>query len=263
MTVNVALPANSLPESKLTWHERVAVQLRKDGVTLCLNSELVPVARIKGDGFRSEWAVDDQRFMDLIITTCLSEPDLAKWTPFDMRVLPAILREEARRGGRSLTEVEADKTGNDVVVQLVLAFMDDKSEYNGKTADLHDCLRNLDALMRPFAPKPLTAFLHVFSRQVNARAIALAGWGVQALIWHEDDGSHVALRRLPSFHRVGGACGAPDGTDGSHDQSSVLPSAVTGVWGRGSAPADGTDGRKRFDADVPTSEHQNLEGGAA
>lgn len=263
MSTTNAPAKNSPPAEERSWQEKVVARLKDDGTEFALNSELVPIARIKEGGFQTEWEIDSQRFMDFLIATCIFNEETKVWKPFEMQVLLALLREDCRRGGRSLTEVEAKKVEADPIVQTLLSLMETHEDYFNLTAKLLDKLKEIECLRGSFSSKAITCFVSAFGSQLRRLAPALAGLGIEVTFSHRETGSHVRLRRLENFSFLGGVSAKPDDADGGFGMSSEWSSVVNSVLGRSLAPADGTDGETRIDGDVESTSAIDVEGGAA
>lgn len=254
---------NSPRETDLSWQEKVVSRLRSEGVEFALNSELIPIARIKDDGFRTEWEIDSQRFMDYLVATCMFDPDTKVWNAYDMRVLTSLLREDCRRGGRSVTEVEVTRIESDPIVQAILSLMDEQPEFEDLTSELLSSLKSIEGRYGFFSSKTITGFVSAFGCQLRRLIPVLAGYGVAISFEHRESGSWVKVRRLPTFAPLGVVRHEADAADGVIDASSEEPSVVTSVLGRGLVPTDGTDGKTRFDADPSVAGQNVTEGGAA
>ena len=104
------------------WTE-IYTQLQEDKVEFFLNTQLEPTVRIPTDGFQTEWPVDSLRFQDLLVSMFYEISNGGILKSSDRDFLMAQIREECRKGGRELTEPEAAKTDEDVIVQTVVALM--------------------------------------------------------------------------------------------------------------------------------------------
>jgi hypothetical protein len=263
MTKKTASPTNSTDEDGHSWPELVRSRLRSDGVEFAVNSELVPIARITDDGFRTEWEINSERFMDYLIATCMFDSELNVWTSNDMSVVTALLREDCRRGGRSVTEVEVRKIESDPIVQTLLSYMEGQDEFFHLTGTLLMKLKEIEGQHSFFSSKSITGFVSAFGCQLRRLIPVLRAYGIEVTFVHREDGSHVRLRRLATFAPLGVVHHEADAADGMIDASSEEPSVVTAVLGRSLVPTDGTDGKTRVDADPVLAEQDGTEGGAA
>lgn len=225
------------------WKE-IYTQLQEDKVQFFLNTELEPTVRIPTDGFRTEWPVDSQRFQDLLVSMFFEiTEEILKSTDRDF--LMAQIREECRKGGRELTEPEAEKTDEDVIVQTVVTLMNRMETFSGLTGLLSKELKKiLDANFLSFS-EGIPTFTNIFSRKLNRLIPVLRGYGVEVVMEHKESGSHCTLTRMESFQKEP----LPEEIvpDGSTNQSSAKSSGATPKSGAGLPPADDADGEYRAD----------------
>jgi len=231
------------------WTE-IYKQLQEDNVQFFLNTELEPTVRIPTDGFRTEWPVDSQRFQDLLVSMFyeISE-EILKSTDRDF--LTAQIREECRKGGRELTEPEAAKTDEDVIVQTVVTLMNRVETFSGLTGLLSKELKKIQDANFLSSSEGIPAFTNIFSRKLNRRIPVLRGYGVDVVVEHKESGSHCTLKRMDSFQNEP----LPEEIvpDGSTNQSSAKSSGATPKTGAGLPPTDDADGEYRADPPKMTS----------
>ncbi len=232
------------------WKE-IYTQLQEDKVQFFLNTELEPTVRIPTDGFRTEWPVDSQRFQDLLVSMFFEiTEEILKSTDRDF--LMAQIREECRKGGRELTEPEAAKTDEDVIVQTVVALMNRVEMYSGLTGVLCKELKKIQDANALSYSDGIPTFTNIFSRKLNRLIPVLRGYGVDVSMEHKESGSHCTLKRMELFQIEP----LPEEilTDGSNHQSSGKPSGATSNTGKGLPTPDGTDGDERTDPPQLTEE---------
>ena len=240
------------------WTE-IYTQLQVDKVEFFLNTQLEPTVRIPSDGFQTEWPVDSLRFQDLLVSMFyeISKGGILKSTDRDF--LMAQIREECRKGGRELTEPEAEKTDEDVIVQTVVALMNRKSKFSDQTGVLCKELKEIQTANSLSHSEAIPTFTNIFSRKLNRLIPVLRGYGVEVVMEHKESGSHCTLTRMESFQKEP----LPEEVvpDGSPDESSGEPSVATPKAGAGLPLPDDADGK--FRADPPkglngTSEPKSL-----
>lgn len=244
-------------KTKSTPLTDVIAQLVKDGVEFFLNSQLSPTVLIPDDAFQKEWPADSQRVQDLltkvhyeICNKAKSEVESTEPVPLlrstEREFLLSMIREECRDGGRRLTEVEAEETDQDPIVQAVLFHMNATKEIKGRTSVLLGTLRQYQNEGKVSQAEEIPVFANIFSRRLKRLIPTLRGYGVEITIDHQEDGSHCTMRRLESFQSE------PDATDATADdkgsESSGQSSGATPKKGSNLQRADGADGENRFDS---------------
>ena len=239
------------------WTE-IYTQLLEDNVEFFLNTQLEPTVRIPTDGFQTEWPVDSQRFQDLLVSM-FYEKSKGILKSSDRDFLMAQIREECRKGGRELTEPEAEKTDEDVIVQTVVALMNREPKFSDQTGVLCKKLREIQTANSLTHSEGIPIFTNIFSRKLNRLIPVLRGYGVEVVMEHRESGSYCTLTRMESFQKEP----LPEEVvpDGSNNESSAESSGVTPRTGTGLPLADDADGE--FRADPPrglngTSEPKSL-----
>ena len=230
------------------WTE-IYTQLEEDKVEFFLNTQLEPTVRIPTDGFQTEWPVDSLRFQDLLVSMFyeISQGGILKSSDRDF--LMAQIREECRKGGRELTEPEAAKTDEDVIVQTVVALMNREPKFSDQTGVLSKKLQAIQTASSLSHSEGIPTFTNIFSRKLNRLIPVLRGYGVEVVMEHKESGSHCILTRMESFQKEP----LPEEIvpDGSTNESSAEPSGATHRTGTGLPLADDADGG--FRADPPKS----------
>jgi hypothetical protein len=115
--------------------------------------------------------------------------------------LLAQIREECRRGGRRLTEVESKETDDDVIVQGIMALMNEQAKFSGRTVSLLKQLRAIQSNGNISFAEEIPIFTNIFSRKLNRLIPVLRGYGIDVEMEHKEDGSHCSLTRLDSFKK--------------------------------------------------------------
>ena len=234
-------------ERKKVKRTRLIEQLRKDGMLFGVNTLNVPTVLIPDDQFQTNWPADSQRVADLLYAVYFDLND---------EILPAAerdfilsqIREECRAGGRWFGETEAEQTERDVIVQAVMCFMNERTEFDGLTAGLLGQLRSLQLNNKIAQHEEIPAFTNIFSRRFRRLIPVLKGYGVEASLRHEEDGSYCKLVRLGTFQREPDSATTLARTaDDENHQSSGQPSGGTTKKGKDFRKADAADGEPRFD----------------
>lgn len=196
---------------------RVIEDLKNSGVQFFVNTLTEPVVFLPDSPFQQYWKADDDRVRSHLSAAYhdLSKGDYLKHGERDM-VLD-LLKAECYKGGRRLTEIEGPQTENDPIVQALIVFASETESFDGMTSLLLDKLREHSVQNRIQSDQDFPILTNIFSRRLNRLVPALRGLGIEVTIWHEEDGSHTKLQRLPNFRRE---------PDASTRQSSVEPSVA-------------------------------------
>jgi hypothetical protein len=151
------------PEKK--WAKLVE-QFSEEKLEFFLDTELIPTVKIPGDNFQQDWAVDSLRFNDFIVTRAF---ELYGAIPksSEMDFLLSLFREECRVGGRRVSQEQEATIDKDVIVQGVVCVMNEKSEFNDKTAVLLTDLITKQAEGKFSKQETLPPFTNIFSRKLN------------------------------------------------------------------------------------------------
>lgn len=210
-----------------------------------VNSDLEPMLHLPNDGFQQEWPVNSQRVQDLLVSLYFEVSPGEMLKSFDKEFLLSQIREEFRKGGRRLTEVEAAQSEMDPIVQAILVLMNGQAKFSDRTFQLVKRLREIQSAGSISLAAEIPAFTNVFVRQLNRLIPVLRGYGVEVLLVHREDGSYCTLTRLESFQKE------PTATEMRTDDSSVVSSAASSVLnlraGEKLPLPDDTDGEIRFD----------------
>jgi hypothetical protein len=243
--------------AKSTQLTDVIAQLVQDGVEFFLNSQLHPTVLIPDDAFQKEWPADGQRVQDLLTKVHyeISKDAMTKIGPTEpvpllrsteREFLLSMIREECRLGGRRLTEVEAEETDQDPIVQALLYHLNDNEGFEGRTSALLGTLRKYQLENKVSQAEEIPVFANIFSRRLKRLIPTLRGYGVEIAIEHQEAGSYCTMKRLESFRREQDATDAT--ADGNVSESSGQSSGATPKKGSNLQRADGTDGENRFDS---------------
>jgi hypothetical protein len=233
-------------ETRLT---NLVTQLRDDGCEFFLNSQLVPTVKIPDDAFQTEWPVDSQRVQDLLVSIHYEITYGQLLRSVERDFLLSQLREECRKGGRRFTEVEADETDKNVIVQGILCLMNKKDLFDDRTVVLLQTMTQFQSTGAIPVDGGIPVFANIFSRKLKRLIPVMKGYGVEMSLRHKEDGSYCTIRRLDSFAFEPDARDfQPLATDDSKDESSGESSVR--IIGKGSdlQAADGSDGNIRFDS---------------
>ena len=234
-------------ERKKVKRTKLIEQLRQDGMQFGVNTLNVPTVLIPEDQFQTNWPADSQRVTDLLY---------AVYYELNDEILPAVerdfiltqIREECRDGGRWFGETEAEQTERNVIVQAIMCHMNERAAYDGLTAGLLGLLRALQETNKIAQHEEIPAFTNIFSRRLRRLIPVLKGYGVEASLRHEEDGSYCSLKRLPGFQREpDSATTLAKPADDASRQSSGQSSGGTATKGKEFRKADGADGETRFD----------------
>jgi hypothetical protein len=227
-------------------------QMKADGCEFFLNSRLKPTVKIPDDEFQTEWATDDQRVQDLLVSLHYElTGELLKSPERDF--LLTQLREECRKGGRRFSEIEADETEKDVIVQAILCLMNRNIAFRGPMVLLQKRLGDLQATGALHYTGDIPVFTNIFSRRLRRLIPALKGYGVSVSIEHKEDGSHCTLDCLETFQSE--PTMAVTQADDIQAEASASSSDVTVRKGKDLPPTDDSDGENRVDP--PISRTQN------
>jgi hypothetical protein len=238
------------------WPE-LFTQLREDRTEFFMNSQLEPTLLIPGDGFRQEWPVDSQRVQDLL-TTMYYELTTSILKSTERELLLSLMREECRRGGRRLTEDEAESTEQDVIVQGIVALVnaaalakkagdsDINPVFNGRTANLQELLTGLRKKGQISAHEEIPIFTNIFARKLNRLIPVLRGYGIEVAMEHKEDGSYVSVNKLETFQPE--MPGEDAKADASGKPSSGESSVGRSNSGSDYEQADDADAEKRYEA---------------
>lgn len=244
---------------KSRWTE-IYTQLQDDKIDFFLNTQLEPTVLIPSDGFQTEWPVDSQRFQDLLISIYFEITEGKLLPNVEREFLLAQIREECRRGGRHLTEVEAQETDKDAIVQAILSLMNRQEEFVGQTIVLVKELRGIQ-LRAVGSSESIPIFTNIFSRRLNRLIPVLRGYGVEVVMEHKESGSHCTLRKLASFQKEPTDLAAA--TDDFTTESSAESSGVTSRIGADLPPPDDADGGFRGDPPKSTNGASELKNSAS
>jgi len=225
--------------------QKVFVTLQEDGVEFFVNSDLEPMLHLPNDGFQQEWPVNSQRVQDLLVSMHfeVSGGDMLK--PFEKDFLLSQIREECRKGGRRLTEVEAVQSEMNPIIQAILVLMNGQAKFSDRTFQLVKRLRDIQAAGTISLAEEISTFTNAFVRQLNRLIPVLRGYGVEVCLVHREDGSHCTLTRLESFQMEPTATEMR--TDGPSAISSAASSVLTPSSGTELPMTDDTDGEIRID----------------
>jgi hypothetical protein len=141
------------------------------------------------------------------------------------------------RGGRELTEPEAAKTDEDVIVQTVVTLINRAETFSGLTGLLSKELKKIQDADFLSSSEGIPTFTNIFSRKLNRPIPVLRGYGVDVVMEHKESGSHCTLKWMGAFQKEP----LPEEIvpDGSTNQSSAKSSGATPKSGAGLPPADG------------------------
>lgn len=227
-----------------SWN-KIFKQLQEDNIEFFLNTDLEPTVLIPTDGYQKEWPVNSERFQDQLVSVFyeISGGEILRASERDF--VTTQIRLECHKGGRQLTASEAEKTDQDVIVQAILALMNELKEFSGQTAVLVSRLRKIQAEEKISSAGEIPIFTNIFSRKLNRLIPVLRGYGIEVVMEHKDSGSHCTLKRLDSFQNEPSIDDAV--YEGSTSQSSAQPSGVKPCTGRQIQTSDGTDGEMRYE----------------
>ena len=190
---------NQQPKRRDARWADIYMKLQEDKVEYFLSTQLEPTVLIPSDGFQTEWPVDSQRFQDLLISLFYEISDGQILRVNDREFLMAQIREECRKGGRRLTEAEAEETDEDVIVQTIVILMNQESSFADQTAELS---KKLKAIRKANSlPDSIPTFTNIFSRKLNRLIPVLRGYGVEVVMEHRESGSHCTLTQMESFQK--------------------------------------------------------------
>lgn len=250
---------NATPPVEPSWN-LVFKQLQEDKVEYFLSTQLEPTVLIPTDSFQTEWPVDSQRFQDLLISLFYEISNGKILRVNDREFLMAQIREECRKGGRRLTDTEAEVTDEDAIVQTIVVLMNQQVTFSDQTAVLATKLRKIQAQDLLSSSHGIPTFTNIFSRKLGRLIPVLRGYHIEVVMEHRETGSHCTLTRLPGFQNEPTEDVIPDG---SASQSSGQSSGATPNAGKGLPPADGADGTFRVDAPKSSSDFNDTKTVAA
>jgi len=237
----------------------VVLQLLDEKVEFFLDSTLEPTIRVPDDGFQQEWPADSQRVHDLLNAIYYDATKGTILKSAQREFLLSQIREECRKGGRRLSDIEVEQTDNDVIVQGLLHFMNTHDEFNDLTAVLLGLLRKAQIEGKFSQREEIPVFTNIFSRRLRRLIPVLRGYGIEVSIEHKESGSHCKVVRLESFSvEPDASLLAPVETDDSQHKSSGESSGASPRKGRDLQTADGADGETRIDSPADKSGTQSV-----
>lgn len=239
--------ADKKGEKREVRRSKLIQQLREEEVQFFLNSILEPTVHIPGDAYQKDWPADSQRVCDFV-TAAYYDQNGTILASAEREFILSQIREECRAGGRRSSETEAPQTDKDVIVQGVLYVMNERAEFDDLTSVLVGLLRTIQLNGKTAQHEEIPAFTNIFTRRFRRLIPVLRGYGVEATMRHQEDGSYSRLVRLPTFQKEpDSATTLAKPADGESRQSSGSPSGETAKRGKDFEKADGADGENRFD----------------
>lgn len=219
-------------------------RLRENGVEFFVNSRGEPTVAIPDDPWQKDWPVDSQRFRDYVVSVFFEVND-ALPKPEETAFLCGQVREDCRKGGRRLSDVEVLATESEPIVQAIVHFMNGREKFRDRTVELLQKLREIQQLAVIDQGNEITSFVNLFSRQLKRLTPAFRGLGLEVELSHKEDGSYCTITRLPTFQLEADLAIDPDGLG---ETSSGKSSAVSTKKVRGLPRPDGADGNIRLDS---------------
>lgn len=208
------------------------------GVQFLVNTKNEPVVFLPDTPFQQYWPAGHDRVESYLAVSYHDLSGGGYLKAGELAAIVALLKDECYKGGRRMTDIESPETEKDPIVQAVLYFMNGVELFDGMTATLLSKLNEPDIMRKVRGAEDFPILTNIFSRRLNRLTPILRGLGMELKLWHEEDGSHCRLKRLPNFVIE---------ADALIRQSSVEPSVAGSLTGKDFRPADGTDGTERFD----------------
>ncbi|MFN4259534.1 MAG: hypothetical protein ACK4RK_09560 [Gemmataceae bacterium] len=236
--VNGEASGKQKPQPKTVPLQEVIAEVVRVGVHFLVNTKNEPVVFLPDTPFQQYWPAGHDRVESYLaaIYHDLSHGGYLKSA--EQAAVVALLKDACYKGGRRFTELESPEAEKEPIIQALLYFVNNVESFDGMTATLLSKLNEPDIMRKVRGIEDFPILTNIFSRRLNRLTPVLRGLGIEVSIWHEEDGSHCTLKRLPNFVKE---------TDALTRQSSANPSVANPKKGNDFKPADGTDGTERFD----------------
>lgn len=223
-------------------------------VEFFLNSKLEPMLRIHEDRHRQEWHVESRRVLDLltVIFYEVTLGDLLKKR--EKELFLAQIREKCRQGEMRFTQSEAEEAEENPIVLAVLQFMNGREQFEGRTVELLEMLRETPCANNKSKRDEISEFTNIFGKRLKRLIPVLAGYGVEVSLEHRESGSHCTLIRSESFEAepepITETVEKPDSSSPAVSE----PSGVSSSDDMDLQPPNGSDSKNGFDFQASDSD---------
>jgi len=236
------------PRRKTVPLQDVIAEVVRVGVQFFVNTKNEPVVFLPDTPFQQYWPGDHDRVESYLAAVYYDLSGGGYIKPAELVAVIALLKDACYKGGRRLTELESPEVEREPIIQALLCFMNGVESFDGMTATLLGKLNEPDVRRKIRGIEDFPILTNIFSRRLNRLTPAIRGFGIEVSIWHEEDGSHCKLKRLPNFVKE---------ADALTRQASGSPSGATRKQGRDFTTADDADGTERFDDASGTAQVSN------
>ncbi|MEZ6142073.1 MAG: hypothetical protein R3B84_16025 [Zavarzinella sp.] len=229
---------NARKEKKAVSLTNLIANLKELKLEFYVNTKNEPVVFLPDSPFEKYWPAVHDRVASYICTVYYDLSEGGHIKPSDFTALLYLLKEECYKGGRRLTEIESPEAEKEPIIQALLCYLNRYDSFEGMTATLLNKLSEQEIARKITGFENFPVLTNIFSRRLNRLKPVLRGLGIEADIWHEEDGSHCKVKRMSDF-RVE--------SDAFTRQSSGIASVAIPIKGKDFHPTDGSDEKARFD----------------
>jgi hypothetical protein len=232
--------------------------LSENGYEFAMNADSKPIAvNLQDEYFH---LVDSQEFEDLLNLSWYDFFTGQFLQPNDLKLLMSLIREDCRKGGKYLTEVEIEENQEHPIVQLVLEFMCDAVSFDGTTARLRHELQSYAKRLNIYGDETISPFTTIFSRQLRRLIPVLAECGIDVVMKRTEKGSHTILRRNAKFQLEASYPPTAIGPTAKTDDRIVYQSSVATIDDTPSSGMnDDSDGKSSSDEQVDLPVEQSID----
>lgn len=226
------------PQPKTVPLQEVIAEVVRVGVQFFVNTKNEPVVFLPDTPFQQYWPAGHDRVESYLAAVYHDLSNGGYLKSAEQAAVVALLKDACYKGGRRFTELESPEAEKEPIIQALLHFLNNVESFDGMTATLLSKLNEPDIMRKVRGIEDFPILTNIFSRRLNRLTPVLRGLGIEVSIWHEEDGSHCKLKRLPNFAKE---------ADALTRQSSANASVANTKKGKDFKPTDGSDGTERFD----------------
>ncbi len=226
------------PQPKSVPLQEVIAEVVRVGVQFLVNTKNEPVVFLPDTPFQQYWPAGHDRVESYLAAVYHDLSNGGYLKPAEQAAVISLLKDACYKGGRRFTELESPEAEKEPIIQALLYFINGVESFDGMTATLLSKLNEREIMRNVRGIEDFPILTNIFSRRLNRLTPVLRGLGIEVSIWHEEDGSHCKLKRLPNFRKE---------ADALTRQSSADPSVANPKKGKDFKPTDGSDGTERFD----------------
>lgn len=239
--VNGDGPGKQKPQPKTVPLQDVIAEVVRVGVQFFVNTKNEPVVFLPDNPFQQYWQAGHDRVESYLAAVYHDLSNGGYLKPAEQAAVICLLKDACYKGGRRFTELESPEAEKEPIIQALLYFINGVESFDGMTATLLSKLNEREIMRNVRGIEDFPILTNIFSRRLNRLTPVLRGLGIEVSIWHEEDGSHCKLKRLPNFAKE---------ADALTRHASANPSVASPKEGKDFKPTDGSDGNERFD-DAP------------